>query len=271
MKEDRTEMSFLEHLEELRWHIIRSLLAVFLFAVVAFINKNIVFDKIILAPKSQDFLTNRLLCQLGEEINFPSICINARTFELKNIYMSGQFTAHIKISIIAGLILSFPYIFFEFWRFIRPALYKNERRNARGAVFYISFLFITGVLFGYYVIAPMSVAFLGSYVVSNAVGNEINLMSYVSTITNLTLVCGIIFELPAIIFFLSKVGIVTPEFLRKYRKHAIIVILVLAAIITPSADILTQLLVSVPLAFLYEISIIISARVQRKKELEMAG
>lgn len=271
MKEKKSEMSFLEHLEELRWHIIRSFIAIFVFAIVAFVNKTVVFDKIILAPKEQNFLTNRLLCKVGKELNLPQLCVSARHFELKNIFMSGQFTAHIKISIIAGIILAFPYIFFEFWRFLRPALYQNERKYARGSVFYVSILFITGVLFGYYIIAPMSVAFLGSYTVSETVGNEINLMSYVTTITNLSLLSGIIFELPVIIYFLSKIGLVTPSFLKKYRRHAIVVILVIAAIITPSADILTQLLVSVPLVFLYEIGISVSARVLRKKEMELAG
>jgi sec-independent protein translocase protein TatC len=263
-------MSFLDHLEELRWHIIRSLLAIFVLAVVAFLAKHIVFDKIILAPKTPEFWTNRMLCKLGQAFNIQRLCINSKPFDLKSIYMAGQFMAHIKISIIAGLTLGFPYVFYEFWKFIKPALYQNEKQHARGAIFYISLLFACGVLFGYYIISPLSVNFLGSYSVSDMVENQINLMSYVSTVTSVTLASGIVFELPAVIYFLSRVGLVTPEFLRKYRRHALILILVLAAIITPP-DVFSQILVSLPLIFLYEISISISKRVQHSFEEKMAG
>jgi sec-independent protein translocase protein TatC len=269
-KNANSEMSFLDHLEELRWHIIRSLLAIFIFAVVAFLAKQIVFDKIILAPKTPEFWTNRILCRLGEAVNIPKLCINSKPFDLKSIYMAGQFMAHIKISLLSGLILAFPYVFYEFWRFIKPALYHNEKQHARGAIFYISLLFALGVLFGYYIISPMSVNFLGSYRVSEMVENEINLMSYVSTVASVTLASGVVFELPAVVYFLSKVGLVTPAFMKKYRRHALIVILVLAAIITPP-DVFSQILVSIPLIFLYELSISISKRVQRKHEEKLAG
>ena len=263
-------MSFLDHLEELRWHIIRSLLAIFVFATIAFLAKQIVFDKIILAPKTPEFWTNRMLCRLSEAFNMPKLCINSKPFDLQSIYLSGQFMAHIKISIISGLILAFPYVFYEFWKFIRPALYQNEKQHARGSIFYISFLFACGVLFGYFLLSPMSVHFLGSYRVSEMVENNINLMSYISTVISVTLASGIVFELPAVVYFLSKVGLVTPEFMRKYRRHALILILVIAAIITPP-DVFSQILVSVPLIFLYEISISISKRVQRRNEEKMAG
>ena len=269
-KDSGAEMSFLDHLEELRWHIIRSFIAVFIFAAIAFVYKSIVFDQIIIAPKTPEFWTNRMLCRLGEAINIPRLCINNKQFELKSIYMAGQFMAHIKISLLAGLVVAFPYIFFEFWKFLKPALYPNEKRHARGAVLYISFLFIIGTLFGYYIISPMSVHFLGSYRVSDQVDNEINLMSYISTVSSVTLASGIVFELPAIVFFLSKVGLVTPEFLKKYRRHALIVILTLGAIITPP-DVFSQILVSLPLVLLYEISISISRRVQRANKKAMVG
>ncbi len=269
-KESNSEMSFLDHLEELRWHIIRSLIAIFIIAIVAFLAKHIVFDKIILAPKTPEFWTNRILCRLGQAVNIQKLCINSNTFDLKSIYMAGQFMAHIKISILAGLVLGFPYVFYEFWRFIIPALYQNEKQHAHGAIFYISFLFACGVLFGYYIISPMSVHFLGSYSVSELVDNEINLMSYISTVTSVTLASGIVFELPAVVYFLSKVGLVTPEFLRKYRRHALILILLLSAIITPP-DLFSQILVSFPLIFLYEISISISKRIQRQLEEKLAG
>lgn len=269
-EKSKSEMSFLDHLEELRWHIIRSVIVMLIFAIVAFIAKRFIFDGIILAPKTPEFWTNRMLCNFGQMINIPKLCINSKPFDLKSIYMAGQFMAHIKISLIAGLVIAFPYVFYELWRFVKPALYQNEKQHTRGAVFFITFLFVIGILFGYYIISPMSVHFLGSYRVSEMVENEINLMSYVTTVTSVTLASGVLFELPAVVFFLSKIGIVTPEFLKKYRRHSLVVILVLSAIITPP-DVFSQILVSFPLIFLYEISISISRRVQRKNAKILAG
>jgi sec-independent protein translocase protein TatC len=268
---NKGEMTFLQHLEELRWHIIRSFAAILAAAIAAFIFKDIVFDKIIFGPRTPDFFTNKMLCKLGELINSQKLCINTNSNQLQNIHMTGQFLTHIKISIIAGIIMAFPYIFYEFWRFVNPALYEKERKISRGAVFYSSSLFLLGVLFGYYVISPLSVHFLENYRVSEKVVNEINLMSYISIIATIVLASGILFELPVVIYFLSKIGIVTPEFLKKYRKHSIIVILALSAIITPP-DVFSQILVSFPLIALYEISISISRRIYRKQEQEnLAG
>ena len=257
------EMSFLEHLEELRWHIVRSVLSIFIVAIIAFIYRDIIFDTIILAPKNPDFLTNRLLCKLGQLVNVNALCINTHPFEIINIRMAGQFTIHIAVSLIAGIILAFPYIFWEFWKFFRPALYSSEKKHTRGAVFFSSLLFISGVLFGYYIIVPLSVNFLGSYNVSAEVTNQINLRSYIGTVASITLASGIIFQLPILSYFLTKIGLVDPHFLKKYRKHSIIVILALAAIITPP-DIFSQVLVCIPLLFLYEIGILISRRVIEK-------
>ena len=267
-KSGEGEMSFLEHLEELRWHIIRSVVAIVVLMIVAFVFKNIIFDKIILAPKEPAFLTNRLLCQLGQLVHIDALCINTKPVNLISIKMAGQITTHITVALVAGLILAFPYILWEFWQFFKPALHPNERKHARGGVLAASLLFFAGVLFGYYVIVPLSVHFLGSYSVSEQVENQINLISYISTVSSVTLATGVIFELPILIFFLTKVGVVTPEFLRQYRKHAIILILVLAAIITPP-DIFSQVLVCFPLIGLYEISILISGRVLRKQEARM--
>jgi len=269
-KKSRTgegEMSFLEHLEELRWHIIRSIGAILVLMIVAFVFKNIIFDHVILAPKSPGFFTNRILCQLGDLVNTKLLCINTRHLELINIKMSGQLTTHIAVSMVAGLILAFPVILWEFWKFFKPALYANEAQHARGAVFVASMLFFVGVLFGYYMLTPLSIHFLGSYQVSAEVTNTINVRSYIGTISSICLATGIIFELPIIVFFLTKVGIVTPGFLRKYRKHSIVVIVILSAIITPP-DIFSQLLVSLPLFVLYEIGINISKRVVKKQEKE---
>lgn len=260
------EMTFLEHLEELRWHLVRSILSIVILGIIAFVFNEIIFDTILIAPKSPDFFTNDMLCSLGDLVGVKSLCINSKPFEIININMSGQFTTHIMVSLIAGFIVSFPYIFWEFWRFIMPALYPDEKKHAGGAVFFSSLLFILGVLFGYYLIVPLSVHFLGSYSVSEQVNNQINLVSYISTVASVTLASGIIFELPIVVYFLSKTGLVTPEFLRKYRRHSLIIILVLSAIITPP-DIFSQILVSFPLIILYEVSIGLSKRiVKRQKE-----
>ena len=261
------EMTFLEHLEELRWHLVRSAVMVILVGILAFIFKSIVFDVIILGPSQADFPLNRWLCTLGTQsfLKTDVLCINQKPILLQNIQMAGQFMAHIKISLIAGIVLAFPYIFYEFWRFVRPALHTTEQRVARGAVFAISMLFFLGVAFGYFIICPLSINFLYNYQVSEIAKNDIQLMSYVSLISGIALASGILFELPVIVLFFSKLGLLTPAFLKKYRKHAFIVILIISAIITPP-DIFSQILVSMPLLILYEISIAISRRITNKQK-----
>jgi sec-independent protein translocase protein TatC len=260
---DGKEMTFLDHLEVLRWHIVRSFIAIFVLAIVAFVFHDFIFDRIIFAPKEPDFWTNRVLCQFGEWIGSEKLCINSKPLGIFNINFTGQFSTHIIISLVFGLIFAFPYIFWEFWRFVSPALYDNERNNSRGAIFYTSLLMTLGVLFGYYLIVPLSVHFLGSYQVSEQVTNEINLSSYISTLTSIVLASGVIFELPMLIYFLAKTGLVSSAFLKKYRKHSIILILALSAIITPP-DVFSQVLVSVPLFLLYEVGIVIARRIERK-------
>lgn len=264
MVTQESDMSFLEHLEELRWHLIRAFTAIIIIAIAAFIFHEIVFDKIILAPKNSDFFTNKLLCLLGEKVNVPKLCINTKSFQIISIKMAGQFSMHITTSIFVGIIVGFPYVFWELWRFLRPALHTKEAKHSRGAVLISSFLFLTGVLFGYFVIAPLSIHFLGSYNVSDQVINQINLKSYIGTITSVTLAAGVTFELPVLIYFLSKAGMVTPEFLRKYRRHSVVVILILAATITPP-DIFSLVLVTFPLLILYEAGIIISKKIVKNK------
>ncbi len=267
-KKKNDEMSFLEHLEELRWHLIRAFIGILVVAIVAFVFKDIVFNNIILAPKTPEFITNRLLCEFGRIVNVMTLCINSQPFEVISIKMAGQFSMHIMVSLIAGFVVAFPYVFFEFWRFIVPALYSKEKKHAGGAVFYSSMLFLLGVVFGYFIIVPLSVHFLGSYSVSDQVTNQINLISYVSTIASVVLAAGIIFELPILVYFLSKVGLVTPTFLKKYRRHSLILILALSAIITPP-DIFSQVLVSLPLIILYEVGIGISRRILKRQEKEL--
>jgi sec-independent protein translocase protein TatC len=256
------EMSFLEHLEALRWHLVRSVGAVVALAVLAFVKKDIVFDAVLFGPRHADFPTYRWLCALSERVRID-LCIDDFSFNLISVAMAGQFTTHVWVSFLAGVILAFPYIVWELWRFVKPALTASESRHARGAVFFISILFFSGVLFGYYLIAPLSIHFLGSYQVSETVSNQINLASYISTIAFLTFATGLVFELPAVVYFLSRVGLVTPRFMRAYRRHAMVAILVVAAVITPSPDVSSQLLVALPLFGLYELSIFVSAYVQR--------
>ena len=266
-KKGEKEMSFLEHLEELRWHIIRSVLSIVILTIVAFVLKDFIFNQVILAPKNPQFFTNRMFCNLGHLMNTELLCINTKPFELISIKMSGQLSTHIAVSIVSGVILAFPFIIWEFWRFFRPALYTNEQKYAKGAVFSASMLFFTGVVFGYYMIVPLSIHFLGSYQISEQVVNQIYIRSYIGTLTSIVLASGLIFELPLVTFFLTKIGIVTPSFLIKYRKHSIVVIFILAAIITPP-DIFSMTLVSIPLLILYEVGIVISKAVYRKKKKE---
>ncbi len=271
-KKGEAEMSFLEHLEELRWHIIRSVIAIVAFMFVAFAFKSLLFDTILIAPSRPDFISNRLLCQLGHYLNDSGIienreilCINNNDFQLISIKMAGQITTHIIVALVAGFILAFPFVIREFWSFFRPALHSNEAKHARGAVLSSTLLFFIGILFGYFVLAPLSIHFLTSYQVSPNVLNQINIRSYIGTLTSVCFATGIVFELPIVAFFLTKIGIITPSFMRKYRKHSIVVIFILAAIITPP-DIFSQILVAIPLLLLYEVSIFISAGVLRSKQ-----
>jgi len=257
-------MTFLEHLEELRWHLVRSVVAILIGAVVAFVYPEILFDRIVFGPADPDFVTYRALCRLGRELNMGQLCIGKLPFDgFISLQMGSQFTWHIWGSIIAGFILAFPYVAWEVWRFIKPALHPNEKNKASGMVFYISLLFALGVSFGYFLLAPLTVNFLGSYDVMGTVKNSPVFTSYISTVLNVVLGCGIVFELPVFIYFLAKVGLVSPAFLRRYRRHAIVVILVVAAIITPP-DVASQVLVAIPLTLLYELSIYIAGKVYKE-------
>lgn len=266
---DEKEMSFLDHLEELRWHLIRSLIAAVVFTIVAFISARWIFQNIVFAPARPDFPTYKALCRLGAAINYDGLCITEIPFKVQSRNMTGQFTMHIMASFIIGLMIAFPYICWEIWRFVKPGLQVNERKYSRGAVAAVSILFFSGVMFGFYIIAPWMVYFLANYSISDMVVNEFDITSYVSTVVLLVFGSGLLFQLPVVIFFLTKVGIVTPQFLRAYRKHSIIVILIVAAIVTPP-DPLSQMLIAIPLYLLFEISIFISAGVYKRKQKEEA-
>jgi sec-independent protein translocase protein TatC len=268
-KSESAEMSFLDHLEELRWHLVRSVVVIFALAIVFFINKDFLFNTIILAPKNADFFTYKFMCKLSHLLQMgDALCMNGLEFSLINTTLSGQFTLHMWAAFVAGIVVGFPYLVWEAWRFIKPALTATEIGYSKGILFFVSILFSIGVLFGYYLIAPLSINFLGTYQVSSEVKNMIDMDSYISTITVITFASGLLFELPIVVYFLSSLGIISPAFMKRYRKHAVVVILILAAVITPSPDITSQLLVALPVYILYELSIFVSAYVVNKKERE---
>lgn len=261
---DAAQMSFLDHLEELRWHIIRAISSILILGVAAFLMKEFVWGILILGPTKADFWTFQAFCRISSTIGSDAFCFDEMPFIIQSRKMTGQFSMHIVSSAVVGLIISFPYVFWEIWRFVSPGLYDNERQLSRGAVFFVSLLFMIGVLFGYYVVTPISVNFLGNYQVDPTILNEFDITSYVSILVTLVLACGLLFQLPIVVYFLSKAGIISPAALVQYRRHAIVVILIIAAFVTPP-DPITQLLVTFPLILLYQASIYISRVVTRKQ------
>lgn len=273
-KEDKTPDSegktFTSHLEDLRKHLIRIVLVVSVLTILAFVFKRIIFEEILFAPKNPEFITYKAFCYLASRLDIPSLCMSADNFPLINLELAGQFMAHVMVSIIAGIILAFPFIVWEIWRFIKPALKQAERKYSRSLIFSTSVLFFIGIFFGYFLITPLSINFLTTYEVSPQLHDLFNFRNYISLITTLTMAVGIVFELPVMVYFLSKMGIISPRFLKKYRKHSIVLIFIIAAIITPP-DAFSQILVAIPLYLLFELSIFISKRVHRKKERETLG
>jgi sec-independent protein translocase protein TatC len=260
------EMGFFDHIDELRKHIIRSVVAILVCAVVVFFNKSLLFDTILFGPMNIDFWTYRQMCDLSYYLTgTDEYCVKAMGFVLSNIDMTGQFTQHLFISFVAGFVISFPFVLWQFWAFIKPALSGMEISYARGFVFFSSMLFFIGILFGYFLLAPLSINFLGSYKVSELVSNEINLESYISFLTTLTFACGLIFEMPMLVYFLAKIGILGSALMSKYRRYALIVILILAGILTPSPDMASQIMMALPLYGLYEISILVAKKVEENK------
>ncbi len=265
MAQDQNEMSFLDHLEILRWHLIRSFIAIGVFAIAAFVMKDIVFGKIILGPSKADFITYQALCKASEYLGTNFFCIDELPFIIQSRRMTGQFTMHILSSLVIGLVMAFPYAFWEAWRFIRPGLYPTEKKASRGAVFSVSFLFLLGIMFGYFMVCPISVNFLANYSLDPSIKNEFDIVSYVSTITMLVLTCGIMFQMPVIIYFLSKAGLVGPQTLKGFRRMAVVIILVVSAILTPP-DVISQILIALPLMVLYELSILVSGFVKSRRD-----
>ncbi|MDB2472130.1 twin-arginine translocase subunit TatC [Flavobacteriaceae bacterium] len=263
------EMSFLDHLEDLRWHLIRAVSAIMIVATIAFIFSRSIFKLIIFAPLKMDFPTYSLLCKAGQLIKVDTtFCGETLPMIIQNRTMAGQFSADIWTAIFAGFIIAFPYVIYQLWKFISPGMHPNERRHSRGFIIICSFLFFTGVLFGYYIVTPLSINFLANYSISEVVDNQIDISSYISLIRSAALASGLVFELPIIIYFLTKIGLVTPQFLKTYRKYALVIVLILSAIITPP-DIASQVIVAIPILILYQVSIYISSLViknQQRKE-----
>ncbi|MBY5957755.1 twin-arginine translocase subunit TatC [Membranicola marinus] len=257
------EMSFLDHLEELRWHLIRAILSILAIAIVVFVMKNFVFENIIFAPKEPDFATYRFFCWISD-----ALCFSPPDFKVQAFKIEEQFVTHIKVSIILGFIVSFPYVFYEMWKFVKPGLYKKEVVAARGIVGVCSTLFLIGVAFGYFIITPFALTFLTNYNLADTVAQP-TLTSYVNNLTMYTLPTGLIFELPVVMFMLAKIGLVTAKDLKTYRKVAFVVILVVSAIITPP-DLMTQLMITIPLYALYELSIKVVSRVEKNMDDDLS-
>jgi sec-independent protein translocase protein TatC len=267
-KKNLNEMSFLDHLEELRWLLIKSTIAIISMAFLTYFISDYLFDVIIFGPTRPSFFTYRFFCDLSHQIGFAdSICIDKLPFIIQNTEMEGQVNMFVWICILAGFILSFPYILWQIWGFISPALYEKEKKGAKVFIFFSSLLFFLGVLFGYYVVIPMSVNFVATFSVSEIVKNQFTLESYIGMFKTSIIASGLFFELPIIIYFLTKLGLVTPKFLRKYWKYAVVIILIIAAIVTPP-DVVSQTIVAVPMLIIYEASIFISVLVYNKKQKE---
>lgn len=263
-----SEMSFVDHLEELRWHIMRAVVAILIGAIVVFIYIDEVMDIIIFGPIEKGFVTYGWLCNLGNKLGMgDSLCLPAPDVQMQTTTFGGQFISSITIAFVCGVILAFPYVFWEVWRFIKPALKPHELKNTRGAIFWVTFFFMLGVAFGYFLLAPFTFSFLANYKVGthNIIETKPILNDYIDNLVDITVGAGLAFELPVISYVLTRIGLITPKFLREYRKYAYVALLVIAAVITPSPDWMSQMIVVLPLILLYELSIIVSGRVQKDK------
>lgn len=256
-------MSFLEHLEELRWRLVRSSAAIVILGITIFIFTSWIMEHLLLSLSKTSFVTYRLLC------DYLAVCVDTIAIDFQSTEMSGQFSSNMMIAIIGGIVIAFPYIFWEIWSFIKPGLRQSESKMVKGLVFYVSVLFFIGILFGYFVIAPLCVQFFGNYTMSPEIKNNIRINSYITTVVSSTFFSGLLFLLPVVIYIFTKMGIFSSAFLKKYRKHALIIVLILSAIITPP-DLFSQVLVSLPIMLLYEVGIFVARRVEKKREKEAA-
>ncbi len=269
-KDAKGEMTFIDHLEELRWHVIRSVIAVLIGAVAVFIYSDFVVNDILFAPTRSDFISARWLCSLGQNIGIGDVlCFKQVEAKFLENTMTGQFIASFTLAFIGGFILAFPYIFWEFWKFVRPALSEKELKKTRGVIFWVSLLFFTGVLFGYFILTPFMVNFYFNYKLSPQIQIMPSFSDYLENLIYTTAGVGVLFQMPLLVMVLARIGVVTGRFLRKYRRHAFVIILIAAAIITPSTDPFSLTIVTIPLYLLFEASIIIASRINRRQEKEM--
>lgn len=267
LSEDGAEMSFVDHLEELRWHIVRSLLAVIIMAILIFVFLDQVMDLVVFGPLNNGFVTYKYLCDFGRWLGAgDSLCLPSPQVQMQTTTFGGQFMGAISIAFVGGFIAAFPYIFWELWRFIKPALTPKELKSSRGAIFFVTFFFMLGVSFGYFLLAPFTFSFLANFKIGtlNVIETKPVLNDYISNLVDITLGTGLAFQLPVVSYVLTRIGLITPNFLKEYRKYAVVALLVLAAVITPSPDWMSQLIVVIPLLALYEFSILVSKRVYRQ-------
>ena len=264
-RKSKNEMSFIEHLEDLRWHIIRVLLVIVAMSIFFLIRPDLVFDKVILGPKDPNFPTYRIMCALGEWLHLKGLCISELNYDLFYLNISSPFLLYLRVGIMGGAIFAFPYILWEIWRFVRPGLYTHEQRNLGGLVFIATLLFYIGCFFGYFLLAPFSINFLANFELSDQVTNQFTFDSYLGILTGMVLWTGVIFEIPMIAYFLARMGLLTNTFMMQQRKYAFVASLVLAAVITPSGDAFSLFLVATPLWALYEVSIVVVRRVEKKQ------
>ncbi len=258
------EKSFFGHLDDLRPHLVRGFASVFVFFVAAFCLRHYIIDVILFGPQSPDFPTNRFLCMLAQKTGVEALCINPEGLSLINTRLGGQFGLHMMVSLATAIALAVPYLLWEIWRFVRPALTAREQHGSQSFVFYVSLCFFTGLLFGYFIIAPMTISFLGGYTASEYITNMIDANSYLSAVLGVSLACAAVFQLPLLVYFLTRMGIISAAFLKRYRKHAIVVLALLSAIITPP-DALSMTLVLIPMYALFEFSISLARRVEKRK------
>ena len=264
------EMSFIDHLEELRWHLIRSVIAVLICAIVVFTFSDYVVDTILFGPTRNDFVSGRWLCSLGQSIGIGNtLCFEPVDARFLETTMTGQFVASFTLAFVGGFIIAFPYIFWEFWRFVRPALSDKERKTTRGVIFWVSLLFFGGVAFGYFILTPFMVNFYFNYKLSPQIDIRPTFSDYLENLIYTTAGIGVLFQLPLLMMVLARIGIVTARFLRKYRRHAFVIIIIAAAIITPSTDPFSLAIVTIPLYLLFEASVLLAARINRRQEKEM--
>lgn len=262
----QAEMNFLDHIEDLRWHIIRSILVIIVGAILVFLKVEWIFDRIILGPAHSDFISYRWFCKLGKLLHYDSFCMQDVKMKFQNTAVTGQFMMSMSVSMMLGFVLTFPYTLWELWRFIKPALKPTEIKLANGIVFWCSILFFIGVCFAYFVIAPYTINFFGGYQLSPMFQNVITIDNYYDTMSNLILALGIVFELPILVYFLTRIGVITPDFLRSKRRYAVLILFILSEIITPP-DLFSCLLVFFPVYLLFEVSVYISGRaVDRRKK-----